>query len=147
MEAGNANAFRSMGVWYLKGQFDLPQDVDRGLELTKRAADLGSASAHFNIATVYSTGQHVPSNAKKAVFHYQQAAMRGHTQVRHNLGSSQMLLGNPGAAIKHWMIAAASGIKISLDSIQLMFTQGTATKAQFESALRVYQNYQEEIKM
>ena len=55
------------------------------------------------------------------------------------------LLSNSDRAIKHWTIAAASGNKDSLDKIKLMFTKGTVTKAQYERALRTYQNYLEGI--
>ena len=145
MEAGDADAFHEMGAWYLYGKFGLLQDIDRGLELASRAAELGSATAHYHLADLYFTGQHVQRNTKKALFHNQQAAMRGHTKARHNLGFDEMELGNADRAIKHWMIATASGEKLSLDRIQVMLTEGTATKAQYESTLRAYQNYQEEI--
>ena len=144
MKAGDAEAFMTMGMRYLLGQFGLAQDMDRGFELLLRAAELGSAKAHYNLAVFYTNGQHVPRNTKKAVFHNQQAAMGGHMKARHNLGFDEMELCKWDRAIKHWMIAAASGDKLSLSKMQFVFTQGHATKAQYESALRAYQSYQEE---
>ena len=145
MEAGDADAFGCMGTLYLLGGYGLPQDIDKGLELTERAAELGSAGAHYNLADLYFAGQHVPRNAKNELSHNQQAAMRGHIGARHNLGCGEMKSGHSDRAIKHWMIASASGSKHCLHKIQLMFTQGTVTKAQYEKALRTYQSYQEEI--
>ena len=145
MEAGDADAFMTMGGWYILGKHGLPQDRDRGLELYSQAAELGSATAHYNIAHSYVSGENVPRNAKKALFHNQQAAMRGNIQARHHLGCAEIVLGNSDRAIKHWMIAAASGKEESLDKIKLLFTQGSATKAQYERALRAYQHYQDEV--
>ena len=145
MEAGDADAFESMGTWYLLGEFGLPRDIARGVELSSRAAELGSANAHYNIAQIYFSGEHAPKNAKKYLFHNQQAAIKGHVKARDNLGCYEVELGNWDRAIKHWMIAVASGSKYSLDKIKLMFTKGTVTKAQYERALRTYQNYLEGI--
>ena len=144
-EAGDADAFGNMGAGYLVGQFGLPRDTDRGLESTERAAELGSTTAHYYIVELYFIGQRVPRNTKKALFHNQQAAMRGHTNARHNLGCDEISLGNLGRAIKHWIIAAASGSTDSLDKMTLMFTQGSATKAEYKRALRAYQNHQKEV--
>ena len=146
MEADDADAFGCMGVWCMEGSRGLPQDIDRGLELLLRAAEFGSASAHYNIADFYSDGQYTPRNAKKALFHNQQAAMRGNIMARHCLGCDEMELGNSDRAIKHWIIATASGNKASLDKMKLMFTRGSATKAQYERSLRAYQNYQEVVR-
>ena len=145
MEAGDADAFGGMGAGYLIAQFGLPHDIDRGLELTERAAELGSPAAHYSVAQFYLSGEHVQRNMKKALSHNQQAAMRGHSKARHHLGCDEMLLGNSGRAVKHWMIASASGNKDSLDKIKLLFTKGSATKADYERALRAYQSYQEEV--
>jgi len=113
--------------------------------LTERAAELGSAGAHYNLADLYFAGQHVPRNTKKALFHNQQAAMKGDIDARHNLGCDEIELDNLDRALKHWMIAAASGDKRSLDKIDSMSRKGAATKAQYERALRAYQSYQGEI--
>jgi len=146
MEAGDADAFHFIGIRYLLGRDGLPQDIDRGLELSERAAELGSAHAQYNVAAFYSSGEYAPRNAKKALFHNQQAAMKGHMISRDNLGCDEGEIGNLDRAIKHWMIATASGNKSSLDKIQDMFTRGMVSKAQYESALRAYQSHQEEVK-
>ena len=143
MEAGDADAFHFIGARYLLGRDGLPQDIDKGLELSERAAELGSAHAHYNIANHHFTGQHVPRNTKKALFHNQQAAMRGHMIARDNLGFDEMELGNWDRAIKHWMIATAPGDKRSLDQIQELFTKGMVSKAQYASALHAYQSYKQ----
>ena len=143
MEAGDAEAFDCMGALYFTGKCGLPQDILRGLELSSRAAELGCANAHYNIANLYFTGQYMPRNTKKALFHNQQAAMRGHLMARDNLGCHEMELGNWDRAIKHWMIATASGDKHSLDQIQELFTKGMVSKAQYASALHAYQSYKQ----
>ena len=43
--------------------------------------------------------------------------------------------------VKHWVIAAGAGDKVSLENIRRGVTLGDATKADYEKALRDYQKY------
>ena len=76
----------------------------------------------------------------------QQAAVGGHEVSRINLGNSEAEAGNIDRAAKHWMIAASSGHKESLNNIRMGFMNGNATKAQYETALRDHQAYIDEVK-
>ena len=74
--------------------------------------------------------------------------MGGDVDARHNLGISEGLrAGNMDRALNHFMIAAGSGYSDSLENIKQMLMNGwNATKEDYAKALRVYQEYLDEIK-
>ena len=83
---------------------------------------------------------------KKAVHHWQIAAIMGNTHARYNLGAAECENRNYQRAMKHFMIAAKCGLKDSLDAVMRGFKKGYVTKEEFENTLRGYQASCEEIK-
>ncbi|KAL7543242.1 hypothetical protein ACHAXR_012596 [Thalassiosira sp. AJA248-18] len=154
MEAGDASAFYRLGTAYLNGGFGLQQDPKKALELLLQAAELGSTQAHFNIACIYHSDRYIDrysgtfteKDPEKGLYHSQRAAMGGCERSRYNLGVFEEERGNMDLAMKHWMIAAASGLEISLKNIRMGFMCGDVTKAEYEKALRAYQNHLNEVK-
>ncbi|KAL7530468.1 hypothetical protein ACHAXR_003511, partial [Thalassiosira sp. AJA248-18] len=141
MEAGDANAFSLLGSLYLDGDWGLPQDPKKALELMLRSIELGSTKAHYRIAWIYDENgeEFMEKDHKKAIFHYQRGAMGGCEVSRHKLGWDEAKRGNIDRAMKHWMIAAATGCEDSLVNIRKGFMCKHATKLQYEEALRAYQ--------
>ena len=86
MEAGDANAYAQMGALYRVGDLGLKQDKRKALEMYLRAAELGSAGAHNNIAICYDGGVGAKRDTAKASYHRQQAAIGGCSYSRYNLG-------------------------------------------------------------
>ena len=76
---------------------------------------------------------------KKAVHHYQIAAMMGNVVARHNLGCTEYQRGNNHCAMRHFMIAAKCGVKHSMHCVNAGFRAGYVTKEEFEKTLRDYQ--------
>jgi len=147
MEVGDAKAFAQLGSSYLVGDLGLPQNTEKGLELMLRGAELGSSNAHINIATFYTDGLYAQVDYKKALHHWQQAAMLGgDNRARFNLGLLEAKSGNVERAMKHWIIAAGTGDKDALDNIRRDYMRGFATKDQYTTALRDYQAYKEDVK-
>ena len=147
MKAGDANAFNTMGTGYMFGTFGLQKDTEKALELYLRAAELGSVEAHNNIATMhYSEQVGVEIDPDRALFHLQQAAIGGDAVSRSYLGDFELDAGNIGLAMKHWMISAGMGRDVALNNVRLGFMNGNATKAQYETVLRDYQAYIDEVK-
>ena len=147
MELGDSNAFTQMGGLCLNGDIGLKKDEKKALELFLRAADLGSADAHYNIANAYYEGScGVEKDPNREMHHYQQAAIGGCAMARHIIGFTEANAGNIDRAIKHWMLSVSSGIEMSLDSIRTLFMKGLASKCEYETALREYQAYVEEVK-
>ena len=108
-----------------------------------RAAQHGYTTSYYNIGNAYLFGRGVEKNEKKAVHYWELAAIGGYTNAMHNLGALSKL---PDRAIKHFTIAAGGGRNDSLNMIQQMYMKGLATKDDYAKALRVYQEYLDEIK-
>ena len=61
--------------------------------------------------------------------------MRGINEARYNLGLDEEDAGNMNRAIKHYMITARGGYKMSLKRIQEHYIEGNATKDDYVKAL------------
>ena len=146
VEMKDAEAMYGLGCCYSHGQYGLPRDIDKALELWHRAAELGHARAYNNIGVTYNNGHGMERDMKKANQYYELAAIGGHIIARHNLGGNELQKGNYDRALKHFMVAAGGGHKNSLTAIQEMFKRGVATKEDYTQALRAYQAYLGEIK-
>ena len=83
---------------------------------------------------------------KKALYHYELAAMGGHEAARHNLGAMEGQKGNVERAYKHYMIAARSGYDDSLKNVGLGYKHGHVTKDEYANALRAFKDAQDEMK-
>ena len=145
-ELGDAMAIYSLGSFYSNGDFGLPRDMDKALELWHRAAELDYTKAYYNIALCYAHGRSVERDEKKATHYYELAAMGVSVNARYNLGCGDANAGNMDRALKHFMIAVGSGERDSLKAIQLMYKDRYATKDDYMKALQAYQAYLGEIK-
>ena len=145
MEAGDAHAMYNLGCCYDDGDYGLPRDRIKALELWHRAGELGYAAAYHNIGCAYDIGRGVERDEKKADHYYELAAMGGIAISRHNLGCSEGESGNWDRALKHYMISAG-GDNASVKIIQQLYLDGHATKEYYAKALRAYQKNLEEIR-
>ena len=103
-------------------------------------------SDRFILGDSYYTGDGVEDNKPRGIHHWQEAAMKGHAQSRHNLGFAEHENGNYKLAVQHLMISAKMGLEDSLNDIKEMFKEGHATKAQYAEALMGYRDAVEETK-
>ena len=78
VEVGDAEAMFNMGCCYSNGEYGLPRDYCKALELWHRAGELGIADAFCNIGKAYHTGRGVERDQKKADHYYELAARGGH---------------------------------------------------------------------
>ena len=104
-----------------------------------KAAGLGVAKAHYDLACLYYNGHGVGKDDKKIVYHLEQAAIAGHPQARHSLGTIEYRNGRIERAVKHWVIAAKLGFEGSLDNLRRLCTVGKMSKEDYAAALRTYQ--------
>jgi len=146
MAVGDAMAINYLGSFYSHGGYGFPQDNTKALELWHKAGELGCAAAYNNIGACYNYGEGVEVNQKKALHYHELAAMQGHAEARYNLGCKEGKAGNIDRALKHFIIAAGSGDKESLNYIQDLYKNGHATKDDYSKALKSYQSYMGEIK-
>ena len=148
VEMKDAKAMFNLGCCYANGQYGLPQNRAKALELWHQAGELGHAAAYYNIGNAYIYGRGVERDGKKAQHYWELSAIGGDVQARHNLGNTEARIGggNMDRALKHLVLAAGGGEKESLSTIQDMFKKGVATKEDYTQALRAYQAYLDEIK-
>ena len=146
VELDDPIAIYDKGCDYFLGKGGHPRDRKKALELFYRAGELGHAMAYSNIGYAYNYGEGVEVDYKKATHYYELAAMRGNEVARYNLGVNEARSGNLDRALKHHMIAVRSGKNNSLETIQKMYKNGHATKDDYTTALRSYQQYLGEIK-
>ena len=100
----------------------------------------------LSIGNSYNNGRGVDFDETKARYYYGLSAMMGDATARHNLGIIEQKAGNIGRAVRHYEIAAGSGLSESLETIQKMYLYGHATKEDYSKALQSYQTYLEKIK-
>ena len=146
MEVDDAEAMSNLGCCYSDGDYLVPQDHAKALELWHQAAELGNATSYCNIGYVYISGNGVERDEKKANHYWELAAMGGNVKARRNIGAKEASTGNTERALKHFMIAAGTGCTDSLELIKQMFMNRHASKDDYANALRSYQTYLLEIK-
>jgi TPR repeat protein len=138
VEVNDANSIYVLGNYYYHGNFGLPQDLERAMELWTRAAELGSSPAHFQLGTQYDA----KGNSKKEKFHYEAAAMAGHEGARNNLGTMEAQSGNMERAVKHWMISSSAGNYKAMENLLLLFKHDfhLVSQDEIDSSLTAYNN-------
>jgi TPR repeat protein len=139
VEANDANAITHLGCAYADGSFfDLRQDYKKSFELWTRAAELGSSKAHNELFLAYSEGLGVEKDTKKAIHHYELAAMAGHEEARFSLGFIEYESGNMERAMKHWVISASAGDGESMPLIKRGFKTRHVKRDVYELTLKAY---------
>ena len=113
-------------------------DVETALEYWTKAAELGDAPAHYQLALLYDEGQ-VRENKEKEIYHLEEAAIGGHPYARIFLGCEEWNNGRHERAAKHFTIAANLGEDNSLEGPRILYEGGCASKEDYDNALRAYQ--------
>ena len=144
--AGNASGIYQLGGYYAQGIKGVPQSWEKSSELWLKSGELGFAQAYHNLGVNYYAGLGVSIDKKKAKHFFELAAMNGHVQARHNLGSSEGQAGNHVRAYKHLIIAARAGNEISVDCVKFGFMNGVVTKDEYANTLRAYQKSRGDMK-
>jgi tetratricopeptide (TPR) repeat protein len=127
-------AMNQMGTMH-----DKEGDYRKALEYYTKAAELGDAHAHGCLGDLYHNGDGVEKDTKKAVYHWEKAAIGGHPGARYNLGCIEANNGRYERAVKHWIIAANLGYHDSLQNVKGLYAEGYASKEDYAAALRGYQ--------
>ena len=142
MEVGDEYAFSMMGCHYDVGQFGLPQDSAKAMELWHKAGKFG----YTHLGFAYYNGEGVERDEKMAKHYLELGAMEGIVAARNNLGAAEYNAGNYDRALKHHMIAVRGGDTNSVKAIQQMYMDGLVTKDHYAIALKSHQAYLNEIK-
>ena len=114
-------------------------DHDAAFEYLGKAAELGDAMAHYNLSLMYRLGKGVEKDEKKETYHLEEAAIRGHSDARYNLGMHAMRRNRiPSRAMKHWIIAATLGHDQSIQALKRCYKHDAISKEDFAAALRAH---------
>ena len=130
VDVNDAASIYVQGCYHDNGEYGFPQDCAKALRLWHSAYFKGESGMERNV--------------RKAKQYYELAAM-GCPSARHNLGLCEELVGNVNRAVKYFTIAAGCGHGDSLKQIRMIYSEGYATKGDYEKALRAYQTYLIEI--
>ena len=122
------------------------QDWVKANGLFLKAGELGCAEGYLHLASSYREGKGVEVDKKKAKHYFELAAMGGDICARINLGGIEVENRDAKRAMKHFLIAARAGSKVSLDGVREGFKAGRVTKDEYEEALLAYHKRQNEMK-
>ena len=100
----------------------------------------------FNLGNSYYEGRGVEVDKKKSRHFYELAAMNGSVYARNNLGFVEDEAGNNTRAMKHYILAAKAGFKLSLDRVKEGFMDDIVTKDEYANTLRAHQQRCDEMK-
>jgi hypothetical protein len=114
-------------------------DYGSAFEYWTKAAELGDVEAHFGLAGAYMDGEGVERDMKKAIYHWEKAAIGGHAVARYNLGCYENIDGRMDRAAKHHIIAANLGYDGSMKALWELYKEGWVTKEDFAATLRSHQ--------
>ncbi len=135
IEANDPAAMRYMG-----SKKSNERDCKGAFEYYSKAAALGDVEAHFQLFGRYHYGLGVEKDEKRALHHMEQAAIGGHPEARHSLGTMEARNGRAERAGKHFIIAAKLGHDGSLECVKEGLKAGLMSKEDYAAALRGYQS-------
>ena len=134
IEVNDPVALRRKGVEQAqKGEYT------SAFEYFTKAAELGNAEAHYQLAITYHNGEGVEKDIEKEMYHLELAAIGGHPIARFNLGCIEGKCGNIERAVQHFIIAATQGDDESIKALMFAFKEGYASKDDLAAALRAHQ--------
>ena len=134
IKAGDRVAFRQKGC-----QAREERNYSVAVEFLTKAANMGDVEAHSQLSQLYCDGEGVEMDMKKAVHHFEEAAIGGNPLARFNLGVVSTRERKFNRAVKHFIIAARQGHDGALEQLKELYKKGTVTKAELAAALRAHQ--------
>src|SRR6056300_1026606 len=115
------------------------RDYQKALEYWAKAAESGNVEAHFMLGIRYDNGEGVEKDMKRAVYHYEKAAIGGQPGARFSLAAYEWSNCRFGRATRHQIIAANLGFEPSLKAIKDLVEAEIVSKEEYAAALRGYQ--------
>ena len=109
--ARDPQAIRHLGDAYSRGWYGLEKDELRAIEFWSEAADLGVTEALYELGLAYYHGDLVAQDKTKGLRYLESAAMQGHTDSRHCLGTVEYQNGNYDRALRHFLNFSQDGLR------------------------------------
>ena len=124
---------------FMGAKCDAEGDHKSALEYLTKAAELGVADAHYSLSCLYHEGEGVEKDMKKAVHHWEEAAIGGHPAARNNLGCNEVKKCRFERAKKHFIMAANLEHEGALEMLRKLNAAGFVSEEEYTAALRAYQ--------
>ena len=136
----SAEEMYNNGEYYYFGTGDYPQDYDKAVEWTRKAADMGHIRAQFRMGKCYEKGQGVPQDYVNAVEWYRKAAEQGYAEAQFCLGVSYYkgkgVEKNHRKAVEWYRLAAEQGYALAQYSLGLRYAKGEGVFSDLNEAVR-----------
>ncbi len=113
-------------------------DYDSAFEYFTKAAELGDLEAHNRLGYMYEMERGAEKDEKKAVHHFEKAAIGGHPYARHNLAVIEGRNGNTERSVQHFIIAANLGDEDSMKELWRQYSEGNISKEDLDATLRTH---------
>ena len=134
IEVNDPSAMRHMGTCCHQ-----EEDYGGAFEYYTKAAELGDATAHYNLSVAYRNGEGgVEKDEEKRLHHLEEAAIAGHPDARFYLACYEARNGRFDRATKHWIIAANHGYENAIQALKRCYGWGKVSKDDFAAALRAH---------
>ena len=148
VELNDPEALLNMAMAYGHGQLGLPVDQGKCIELLRESADLGWPSAKAQLGSFYKFGQMgLEQNEEEARKSFEEAAEGGDVVARHNVGCAANKNGDPVAAMRHWRLSAAGGLRKSVEAlIECCFENGLLHHGVLSETVQTFYRAKSEMK-
>jgi hypothetical protein len=114
-------------------------DHEKAFKYWTKAAELGDATAHYQLSIMCMKGEGVEKDETKEIYHLEEAAIAGHPDARFNLACYEWNNnGRDDRAVKHYIIAANLGYDKSIQALKELYKGGVISKEVFAAALRAH---------
>lgn len=137
---GGYRAQNTLGLMYLEGFMDVPQDDRRAFELFRSAAVQGMLDARLNLGVMYLEGRGVEKNEELAVRLIDSAAREGYAKAEYNLGvlydQGRGVPGSKDEAFKWYLKAAEQDHVLAQTQVGLRYARGVGTPHSDTEAIR-----------
>ena len=148
VELKDAKAILNMAQYHGYGQYGLPVDQAKCIDLLRQSADLGCSDAHFKLGNFYHFGEMgaLEKNEEEALKCWEKAAEVGHLPSLFNLGCAASENGDVVAAMRHFRLAASGGDKGSMDGLIECFERGLIRHADLSKTVQAMYLSRDEMK-
>jgi TPR repeat protein len=115
----------AMAFHYGDGDFGLPVDQSKFIDLLHESAGLGHPGALYQLGLTHHVGDMgIEQNDEEALKYWKKAAEGGDVMGGNNAGCIEAKNDNKISAMRHWRLAASGGYRRSMDALIVNFEKG-----------------------
>ena len=132
-------AIAALGHAYHSGDLGLVKSSKKAAKLYKRSVELGSVDAMINLGHMYTYGDGVKRDMKKASQLNLMAADRGHPTAQNNHGHNLSKAGDKEGGVRYFRLSAEAGFAMGQYNLGYAYQHGEGgLERDIEEAVRLY---------